>query len=93
LVKAKKKQVLLPARLRIADTAPAERSLARAAHLADLEGFLYDHRPHGSLTADAIEPVWNGYLLTVACPCGVVFERWITPGDAELNLVRAASLN
>jgi hypothetical protein len=24
-------------------------------------------------------PAWNGYLLTVACPCGVVFERWVTP--------------
>jgi hypothetical protein len=22
--------------------------------------------PHGSLTADATEPAWNGYLLTVA---------------------------
>jgi len=25
---------------------------------------------------------WNGYLLTVACPCGVVFQRWVTPADA-----------
>ena len=24
------------------------------------------HRPHGSLAADATEPAWNGYLLTVA---------------------------
>jgi len=32
-------------------------------------------------------------LLTVACPCGVVFERWATPKDAELDLVRAVSLN
>jgi hypothetical protein len=47
--------------------------------LTDLEEFVHDHRPHGPLTADATEPVWNGYLLTVACPCGVVFERWVTP--------------
>ena len=36
-------------------------------------------------TADATEPACNGYLLTVACPCGVVFERWVTPEDAELD--------
>jgi hypothetical protein len=48
--------------------------------LANLELFVTDHRrPHGSLTADATEPAWNGYLLTVACSWGVVFERWITP--------------
>jgi len=61
--------------------------------LSDLEDFVHDHRPHGPLTADATEPAWNGYLLTVACPCGVTFERWITPMDAELDLLRAAGLN
>src|SRR5438445_12179218 len=44
--------------------------------LADLEDFVRNHRPHGTLTGDATEPAWNGYLLTVACPCGVVFGRW-----------------
>jgi hypothetical protein len=34
--------------------------------LADLQGFVSDCRPHGSLIADATEPPWNGYLLTVA---------------------------
>jgi hypothetical protein len=60
---------------------------------SDLTDFLYSHRPHGRLTAHATEPAWNGYLLTVACPCGVVFERWVTPGDAEVDLLRAAGLN
>jgi hypothetical protein len=55
--------------------------------LAEFEEFVSDHRPHGSLTADATEPAWNGYLLTVACSCGVVFERWITSLDAELDLL------
>ena len=32
---------------------------------ADLEDFLRDHRPHGRLTADATEPAWNPYLLTI----------------------------
>jgi hypothetical protein len=61
--------------------------------LADLEVFVHDDRPHGALTADATEPVWNGYLLTVACPCGVVFERWVTPEDADADLVEIARLN
>ena len=55
--------------------------------------FVHDHRPHSPLTVDATEPAWNGYLLTVACPCGVVFGRWVTPRDAEMDLVKAASLN
>jgi hypothetical protein len=61
--------------------------------LADLDRFVRDHRPHGTLTGDATPPAWNGCLLTVACPCGVVFERWVTPMDAELDLLRAAGLN
>ena len=47
--------------------------------LTDMEAFIADHCPHGPLTADATEPAWNGYLRTVACPCGVVFGRWVTP--------------
>ena len=61
--------------------------------LADLEDFVNDHRPHGPLTADATEPAWNGSLLTVACPCGVVFERWVSPEDAELDPLHLARLN
>ena len=53
----------------------------------------FDHRLHGPLIADATEPALNGYLFSVACPCGVVFERWITPWDAELDLLRVAELN
>ena len=60
--------------------------------LADLEDFNHDHRPHGTTTADATEPEWNGYLLTVTCPCGVVFER-VTPEDADAGQRGLASLN
>ena len=45
-----------------------------SAGAADLADFLHDHRPNGSLTADATEPAWNGYPLNVTCPCGVVLE-------------------
>jgi hypothetical protein len=61
--------------------------------LTDLEEFVRDHRRHGTLTADATIPAWNGYLLTVACPCGVTFERWVTPLDAESDLISWASTN
>jgi hypothetical protein len=57
--------------------------------LHDLEEFVHAHRPHGTLTGDATEPAWNGYLLTVSCPCGVVFERWVTPRDAAADLLLA----
>ncbi len=38
-------------------------------------------------------PPWNativskGYQVRVACPCGVVFERWVLPQDAEEDLL------
>jgi hypothetical protein len=43
--------------------------------------------------ANATEAAWNGCLLTVACPCGVVFGRWVTPDAADADLLRIASLN
>jgi hypothetical protein len=61
--------------------------------LTDLEDFVSEHRPHGPLTGDATAPAWNGYLLTVACSCGVTFERWITLEDADLDLLHQTSLN
>jgi len=67
--------------------------ICHSSPIADLEEFVYDHHPHGPMIGDATEPAWNGYLLSVACPCGVVFERWVTPADAELDLLRAARLN
>jgi hypothetical protein len=45
------------------------------------------------MTGDATEPAWNGYLLTVACPCGAVFERRVTPEDADVDLIGIARLN
>jgi len=70
-----------------------ERDRERKTRLAELEQFVGDHRPHGGMTGDATTPAWNRYLLTVMCPCGVVFKRWITPQNAEEDLVRLASLN
>ena len=44
-------------------------------------------------TGDATEPASDGYRLTVACICGVVFEQWVTSEDADADLLRVASLN
>ncbi len=56
--------------------------------LPDLEDFCHDHRPHGTLIDDAIEPTRNGYRLIVTCPCGAVFKRWVTREDAAEDTLR-----
>jgi hypothetical protein len=61
--------------------------------LADVKEFVADHRAHCTLNADATEPAWNGYSLTVACSCGVVFGRWVTPEGATADLLRLATLS
>ena len=59
---------------------------------ADLEEFVTAHRPHSALTADMGALTPNGYRLTVACECGLTFERWITPEEAVRDLVMLARL-
>jgi hypothetical protein len=59
----------------------------------EIDDFAHDHRPHGPLTADGTEPAWNGYLLTVACSCGVMFGRWVTAEDADADPIGIARLN
>jgi hypothetical protein len=61
--------------------------------LPDLEMFFRDHHHHGVMAADATDPSWNGYLLTVAFPCGVVFERWVMLEDAKVDLILWAKRN
>jgi hypothetical protein len=60
---------------------------------ADLEDFVRGHRPHGLLVPDTGALTPNRYRLTVACPCGVTFERWITPEEAARDLLMLARLN
>ena len=59
----------------------------------DLEELVQHHFPHGSLNADATELAWNGYLLTIACSCGVVFQRWVTSVEADTDLITWARAN
>ncbi len=55
----------------------------------DLEEFVETHRPHGDLTWWTTPPTAKGYQVLVSCPCGVVFERWVLPQDAEDDLLRS----
>ncbi len=57
---------------------PSSRAL-----FADLEEFVHGHRPHGSLVTDATTRVWNGYLLTVVRSFSALFQRRVTPADAD----------
>ena len=57
------------------------------------EDFAAGHRSHGPLIADTSALTPNGCRLTVACPCGVTFERWVTPEEAARDLAILARLN
>ena len=56
---------------------------------ADLEEFIQTHRPHGDPTWRTTPPMPKGYQVRVACPCGVTFERWVLPQDAEEDLLQS----
>ena len=59
----------------------------------ELVEFVGGHRPHGLLTADTGALTPNGHRLAVLSPCGVTFERWITPREAAEDFVILARLN
>ncbi len=55
---------------------------------SDLTAFVQDHQAHGKLVGGASEPGRSDYRVTVACPCGVTFERWVTELEAAEDLLR-----
>ena len=59
----------------------------------ELADFVVGHRPHGPLTAATGALTPNGYRLSIACMCGLTFERWITPEEAARDLLALARLN
>ena len=58
----------------------------------DLHGFALAHRDCGELrgAADPLTP--DGYRLWATCSRGARLERWVTPSDAEADLLRSALL-
>lgn len=69
------------------------RAMEQPSLLTDLREFVELHRVYGELHAKAGELTPNGYRLEVACPCGVVFERWVFPDDAAIDLALLARWN
>jgi hypothetical protein len=59
----------------------------------DIQAFIREHRDHGQVVGDATQPLPHGYQVTIACPCGVTFLRWVTPEDAVIDLASLARLN
>jgi hypothetical protein len=47
----------------------------------DLERFVRDHQPCGTMTAHLTLPG------SVQCSCGVTFERWVTETAATADLI------
>jgi hypothetical protein len=45
------------------------------------------------LASEVDAPTPAGYLLRVLCPCGITFERWITPEQAAEDVAMLARLN
>ena len=55
----------------------------------ELEQFVQVHRACGELTWWAEELTPNGYRVRIACPCGKAIDRWVTPEDAQHDLLRS----
>ncbi len=53
----------------------------------NLVQFVTAHRPCGELTSDVGELTRTGYALRLVCVCGAAFERWVTPSDADEDLL------
>ena len=58
----------------------------------ELREFASAYRSCGDLVGDVgpLEP--DGYSLRATCSCGASLERWVTPADAEEDLLRSALL-
>jgi hypothetical protein len=54
--------------------------------------FLRAHRDCGEVTKKAGRPTADGYRIYVACPCGAILDRWVTPAAARHDLVHSALL-
>jgi hypothetical protein len=58
----------------------------------EVQHFLEVHRSCGEVTKEAGRPTADGYRIYVACACGAVLDRWVTPEDARHDLVHSSLL-
>ena len=54
----------------------------------EVEEFVQAHCSCGELSWIANQPTPKGYRLRIACPCGTIFDRWVTPEAAENDLLQ-----
>jgi hypothetical protein len=60
---------------------------------AELRGFVLAHRRcSGPRHANAGPATEAGYRLFVICGCGAEFKRWVTPEEANEDLLRSTLL-
>jgi hypothetical protein len=59
---------------------------------AEVHRFYLIHRACGTLRAQVDPETQAGYQLTLICSCGASFRRWVTPTDAEADLLHSALL-
>jgi hypothetical protein len=59
---------------------------------AEVHGFYLIHRVCGILRAQVDPETKAGYRLALSCSCGESFQRWVTPADADADLLHSALL-
>jgi hypothetical protein len=67
--------------------APGSARGSKPGVMAALTDFVTRHLSCGQLAAETTDPGAAGYMLSVSCPCGVTFMRWVTPVEAARELV------
>jgi hypothetical protein len=60
---------------------------------AEVEQFVRWHSDCGGYSFGSTTPTPGGYGLSVSCKCGVAFKRWISPSEAEYDLIWSGLLS
>ena len=54
--------------------------------------FALEHRSCGGLRGNAEPITLDGHAVWVSCSCGARVEQWVSPADAEPDLLRSTLL-
>jgi hypothetical protein len=58
----------------------------------EIQKFVEEHRDCGKVTGTVARPTAEGYSVSVACDCGEVLNRWVTPESARHDLIYSTLL-
>jgi hypothetical protein len=53
----------------------------------EVERFVEVHQRCGELTTDTEDPTPGSYVFWMICSCGAELRRWVTPDEAEDDLL------